>query len=135
MARQAFLDESRPEACIIEADTTQVHFQNPGRRAVQVRGLMAAIEPQRTRQEVTTLVIDTTSQLQSLAVSALFPNLEYVEIRGPRVQSLDDLVGAANLRTLRVATDLLSRRSLATLVQLKLRQLEIENAQAQDIPH
>lgn len=135
MARQAFLDESRPEACVIEPETTQVHFQNPGRRAVQVRALMAALEPQRMRQEVTTLVIDTTSQQQNLAVSALFPNLEYVEIRGPRVQSIEDLLGTQNLRTLRVATDLLSKRSLAPLAKLKLRQLEIENAQPQDIAH
>ena len=101
MARQVFLDEARPEACIIEPDTTQVHFQNPGRRAVQARALMSAIEQQRTRQDVTTLVIDTTSQQQSLAISALFPNLEYVEIRGPRVQSIEDLLGATKLRTLR----------------------------------
>jgi hypothetical protein len=135
MARQAFLDESRPEACIIEPDTTQVHFQNPGRRAVQVRALMTAIEPQRARQSVTSLVIDTTSQQQSLAISALFPNVEYVEIRGPRVQGIEDLLGSTHLRTLRVATDLASKRSLAPLKQLKLRQLEIENAQPQDIPH
>ncbi len=134
MARQVFLDESRPEACVIEPETTQVHFQNPGRRAVQVRALMAALEPQRLRQEVNSLVIDTTSQQQSLAVSALFPNLEYVEIRGPRVSSIEDLLGAQGLRTLRVATDLLSKRSLAPLPKLKLRQLEIENAQPQDIP-
>jgi hypothetical protein len=134
MARQAFLDESRPEACIIEPETTQVHFQNPGRRAVQVRMLMSAIEPQRMRLNVTSLVIDSTSQQQSLALSALFPNLEYVEIRGPRVQSIEDLLGANNLRTLRIATDLSSRRSLAPLPQMKLRQLEIENAQPQDVP-
>jgi Leucine-rich repeat (LRR) protein len=95
---------------------------------------MAALEPQRLRQEVTSLVIDTTSQQQSLAISALFPNLEYVEVRGPRVQSIEDLLGSLNLRTLRVATDMLSKRSLAPLPKMKLRQLEIENAQRQDIP-
>jgi hypothetical protein len=128
-------DESTPELCEIPDGTQAVYFGNRGRRALDRAALTEALGRQTAVSSVTMLSIDRSSEMRSLWVAELFPNLRVVDIFGSRIETLTELERLAHLKALLVQTDEVSRRSLDVLPRLRLESLSVSRVNEADVEH
>lgn len=133
MPKTISIDESAPRVPVTFPSTeVELELSNEKNTSAKLQALYERLESARNREAVRTLVVAASSHAVDLAFLRLFPAVEFLQVYGLRLMSLE---GVEQLRTkliVDVDTGKNKRRSLAALARSRAIKVVLHHAQPGD---